>query len=236
MKLIALFFPIVLMPSFLFSQTENGGAIYNEDTITWFGADFSLFRLTNDKKVGKDEELKEYIFAWNIEYKNSISNVKLASWLSVNKVHNDKEFTDDAYKSFLAANWINTEKHKISRAEIEKHLSHYTSGHKGLGLVYILENFYKGAPIGVPSDDMTEVSGYFVWFDIESKSIVHIHNIIGNPPNSINYLPSTYWKQNQVKMPKDKVMTGIWLLGMVDATVKFSIEYKDGLPKVEKEY
>ena len=38
-------------------------AIYGNDTVIWFGADFSLFRLSNPKKMEQDEKLYEYIYA-----------------------------------------------------------------------------------------------------------------------------------------------------------------------------
>jgi hypothetical protein len=208
-------------------------AIYGNDTVIWFGADFSLFRLSNPKKMEQDEKLYEYIYAWNLEYKNTISNVKLASWLKAKKVVNDKDFTDSAYESYLTSNWIIEDKHEITLDEIEEHLKNYTSENSGIGLTFILENFKK-EPSGPGAT--SKVHGYFIWFDIDSKKIIHSSKISGHP-STAHFNPSGGWVIGKdKKMPKNKGMTGYWFQGMVDATIKFSIEYKNGIEKEEVQY
>ncbi|GEM_PF-6738739 len=229
---------LIIISAFLFfstsliAQTEADSPIYGNDTIIWFGADFSLFRLSNPRKADKDEKTWEYIHAWNIEYENMISNVKLASLLKIKKVINDKEFTKNAYETFLDKNWIIDDRYKISGEEMQEHLQNYTSSHSGIGLVYMLENFKKEPP---GPGAMSKVHGYFVWFDISSKEIIKIFETDGHP-STLNYVPSGYWLigDNKKNMPKSKGMTGYWFQGMVDATVEFSIEYKKGLPEEEE--
>jgi len=240
MTKIALLLASLLIGSSAYSQTTNGEVnpkIYGMDTVIWFGADFSLFRLSNARKMGKEEKLQEYIFAWNVEYKNSISNVKLKSWFNAKKVVNDKAFTDDAYVSFIPEQWIVAERHKITRAQIESHVKKVTTENTGLGLIYLIENMYKGAPVGVPSNDPpSTVHGYFVWFDIASRDIIHIYESGGRPSTSPYSVSGQWTIMNKKKMPKNKGMTGYWFQGMVDATVKFSIDYKNGIEKEETQY
>ena len=206
-----------LISFFIYGQDYTvNEKIYGNDTVTWFGSDFSLFRLSNKKKVGEDEKLQSYIYGWNEYYKASVSNVKIASWISAKKVFNDKKFTDESYKNFLAKNWITEEKHTITKEDIQEHLKNYSSKHKGVGLVFIVECFHK--------TDLSMVSGYFVWFDIESKEVLQIFDVNGGA-TTFTYVKVILPKDD--KMPKSKGMIVYWVNGMVDSTIKFANEYKD---------
>lgn len=219
---------LVLITSTIFAKeknnlntTDNTELIYNVDTITWFGADFSLFRLSNKKKVGQEQKLLKYFYAWSEYYKLSISNVKMANWLSIKKVFNDKEFTDEAYKKLLPSKWIIETPHTISSVDIESHLLNYTSKHTGIGLTFMVESFYKGDP--------SMVHGYFVWFDIKSKKILHLFKTNGGPSSlHAGYRGVTVGKDKN--LPKQNGMTGYWLNGMVESTLKFKIDFKEKNP------
>lgn len=202
-------------------------SIYDADTVVWFGADFTFFKLTDPRKVNEDDKLLEYVFAWNEEYKYGLSNVKLASLLEKKKVINDKEFTDAITNDFKVKPWIQSERNTISIEEIQLHLNDIESSNKGLGLIYIIENFYKDLP--------AELNGYFVWFDIETKKAIHFYQSSGYPNN--DYYSASYLSNSASKrMPKSKGMTGYWYRGMIDATVEFTVEYKKGIKRQEKQY
>jgi hypothetical protein len=228
MKKISTFFILLIISSFLFAQDEDNyvqgtspesinESIYNNDTVVWFGSDFSLFRLSNQKKFGQEERVHPFIYAWIEYYKASISNVKIANWISAKKVFNDKTFTDESYKNFLPKQFIVNEKHVISKSDIETHLKEYSSEHKGVGLVFIIECLHKSDP--------SMVQGYFVWFDIESKKILHIFDVEGG---ATTFRLVKLVIIDDDKMPKrGKGMIDYWTQGMINATVHFATDYKN---------
>ncbi len=202
--------------------------IYNADTIVWFGADFSLFKLSNPKKSDKDDELSNYVLAWNEEYKKGLSNVKIAQLLKKKKVINDREHTDEVIKEFDYGNWIVTEKHTITIDDIADELSSYASSNKGIGLVYFIENFYKTDP--------GQLNGYFVWFDIKTKNVIDYYYSKGQPSTVHFSGPElTIYSLNKLT-PKTKGMVGYWYRGMIDSTVEFVLEYVEGIKKEEPKY
>lgn len=221
MKTVLLF---ILISSFNLSLSadNNPNIIYNSDTLTWFGSDFSLFRLTNPKKVGEDDKLKKYITAWNVYYNAAIPNVKMASWLSFKKVFNDTTFTSDVPENRIPLIWISKNKHTISDEIIQNHLLNYTSERTGLGLTFIIESFQKGDP--------SLVHGYFVWFDIKTKKIISIFKTQGTG-RSVHFNSFGIALSRSKNMPIANGMTGYWLNGMIDSTLKFSIDFKDNKPK-----
>lgn len=220
----------------LFSQEEEmefaPKRVYDADTIVWFGADFSFFRLSHEKKVGQDEELLGYIDEWNDEFKFGFSNVKLASLLKKKKVINDRSFTDNVTLNFKDRPWIISEKHIVDESEIEGHLIDIESENKGIGLVYVVVNFEK---ITEP-----EIKGYFVWFDIETRKMLHIYSSSGRPStehvNSYGGTVQISSKTKKNRVPKMQGMTGYWYRGMIDAAVEFADDYKKGIVVEEKQY
>ncbi len=228
MKHIVIVFLFILSSFISFSQIEAeeiNPKIYSTDTITWFGADFSLFKLANRKKNGQEEKLMKYIYAWNTQYRNYFTNVKMARLLSLKKVYKDFEFTNNVSDNYNESNWISSTRHSINYNDIENHISNFDSENDGIGLVYIIECFNKY--------EISKVHGYFVWFKIETKEILYIDKTEGKP--TTGHLNSwgveISWDKN---MPKNKGMTGFWFQGMIDATIKFTFDYKENDPKEDE--
>lgn len=208
-------------------ETHFSEIIYNADTIVWFGADFSLFKLSNPKKMDKDDELSKYVYAWNEEYKKGLSNVKLAQLLKKKKVINDKEYTDEVIQEFDYKNWIVMDQYTFTIEDVADQLPSYYSSHKGIGLVYFIENFYKTDP--------GQLNGYFVWFDIKTKKIIDYYYSKGQP-STVHFSGPEITIYVDKATPKSKGMIGYWYRGMIDATVDFVLKYADGIPKVEPKY
>jgi len=204
------------------NSQNNSDIIYNVDTITWFGSDFSLFRLINKKKVGQEVKLEKYLEAWNTYYAAAISNVKIAKWLSVKKVFNDKTFCDNVCEKGFSHKWIVSQPYTISEKMISNHLLDYNSDHSGLGLTFIIESFYKGDP--------SLVHGYFVWFDIETKDVIYIYKTQGEG-RSVHFNSFGLTIGKSKNMPPTTGMTGYWLNGMIDSTLGFGINFKENAPK-----
>lgn len=219
-----------------FAQSQSGvpdSIIYRKDTIVWFGVDFSFLRLSNEKKIGDEEIVETYLPVWLDEHNKAFPNVKLASMLGKKKVINDKEYTSRAYTTLMPNQWIISKRHTISEDDIAEHIRDFESENHGLGLVYVVENFFKG--LSGPGDPLpSKVYGYFVWFDIDSKKIIYTHVIQGTP--STAYYNGYGVIGNRKGVPKDKGMVGYWVQGLIDATVAFTIDYKKGIPVQETQY
>lgn len=216
----------------LSSLAQNEGelapeVVYEADTIIWFGADFGLFKLSNPKKMGDDEKLKDYVYAWNEEFKFGLSNVKIASLFEKKKVINDRQFTDELAVEFNVRDWVINEKFTLSIEDVERRVLDYPSENSGIGLVYIIENFYKS--------NVSELNGYFVFFDIESRDVLYMYKSSGKP-STVYYTSNGGGLSHSKRMPKNTGMIGFWYRGMIDAVVDFSVNYKSGIIKEEKEY
>lgn len=202
-------------------------SVYNADTIVWFGADFALFKLSNPKKMGDDEKLRDYVYAWNEEFKFGLSNVKIASLFEKKKVVNDRQFTDELAEDFNVINWVVYDKHTLSMDDVERRVLDYPTDNSGVGLVYIIENFYKS--------EVSELNGYFVFFDIESRDVLYVFKSTGKP-STVHYTSNGGSFGNSKRVPKNTGMIGYWYRGMIDAVVDFSVNYKQGIIKEENEY
>ncbi len=145
-------------------------SIYNEADITWFGADFSLFTYTFVRKEGKENELLKHINTWQKGYGKEVPAAKLKGWLKKKYVASDEDFVQNLYKTKLKQNWISSDYHDVSNAEIQEHLKNYNSNGKGIGLVLIPELF---------NEDRNNYTVEFVWFDIATKSIIDTQKITG---------------------------------------------------------
>ncbi|OFZ10261.1 MAG: hypothetical protein A3D92_04860 [Bacteroidetes bacterium RIFCSPHIGHO2_02_FULL_44_7] len=227
---------------------DTSMVIYKTDTIVWFGTDFSFFRLSNEKKVGTEEIVAPYIPYWIEDYKLAIPNVKIASMLKIKKVIVDNDFTSVLFQDYLPERWIVRERHEVDLDEIRQHIAQYKTEKHGLGLVFIVENFFKGIP--GPGDEVpSKVHGHFVWFNIDNREIIYSHTISGTPAtayfndmftagagyNGMGYRGG-FTIGDKKNRPKDKGMEGYWLQGMIDATVAFTIEYKSALPEKKIQY
>lgn len=226
----ALFIFLFISTSCFTQGSNNAGTpeVYAADSIVWFGADFSQFNLCNQKKIGQDDKLYVYIQAWKEQY-DKLANTKLASLLKREKVFNDKAYTDLVYQELKGNQWIynNEPKDALTASDLQDELNDYESEfEEGIGLVFFVNGFNKKIP---------SVTGYFVWFDVASKEIIHIYNAQGKP--STQYYNSwgveVTWDKS---LPVSKGMTGYWYQGMVDATLNFTIDFKTAIPRKENKY
>ncbi len=152
------------------STNYSKSDIYKDNSITWFGLDFSLFNLTFTKKMGREDEMIKYIGIWQKQYEKEIPPSNLARWLRKPAVNSEKDYSESLYRSNLKQNWISFDYHDISYNEIQNHLTKYKTNGNGIGLVLIPEQF---------NEDRDNYTVEFVWFDVSSKAIIHNQKISG---------------------------------------------------------
>jgi hypothetical protein len=153
-----------------YTSKYNKNDIYNESNVTWFGVDFSLFTYTFMRKEGKEAELLKHIDAWQRVYDKEVPDKKLAQWLKKPGLREDKDNVESLYRTMIKPNWINSDNHDVSMGEIQNQLGNYKTGARGIGLVLIPELF---------NEDKNNYVMEFVWFDIDSKTIITSQKIYG---------------------------------------------------------
>ncbi len=144
--------------------------IYKEPNITWFGVDFSLFTFTFSKKMGQENQLLEKINSWQRRYENEITPLKLKAWFNKISFAAEKEYSESLYRTNLKQTWISNDFRGVSSAEIQEHLKNYKSNGRGIGMVLIPESF---------NEDRDNFTIEFVWFDIDTKAIIHSQQLNG---------------------------------------------------------
>ncbi len=143
--------------------------IYRESNITWFGLDFSFFNLTYSEKTGREDEIRAHIGSLQRKYEKEMPSTALGE-LFGKSFSEDKAYSETLYRIYMKQFWISGNVHDVSVGEIQDHLKNYRSNGKGIGLVLLPESH---------SEDETTYNVEFVWFDIESKAVIHTQKISG---------------------------------------------------------
>jgi hypothetical protein len=98
-----------------------------------------------------------------------ITSSKFMHWMAKNSFMNDKEYAESLYKTHINPDWITGIPRTVNESDIQNHLMNYKSGLKGIGLVLLPEEF---------NQDRANYTVEFVWFDIETKAVIHSQKII----------------------------------------------------------
>ena len=165
--------------------------IYTDDFDTyWMGLDFSLFKLTDVKLLGRDDEMLKYIAAWQKTFIIEIPIHTLQRWFW-KRNFKDYRLTGEAlYNEHLSSVWISSESNTINEENIAVHLKNYPLKTSGIGFVFMVENLNKINKV---------MSGHFVWFNMTSREIIHSERVSGRPsPGGM----STYWGKSFIPATK----------------------------------
>ena len=160
--------------------------LYGEVKVCWLGADFSLFKLTDPKLIGRDEELYKYIAAWQKIYNEEVPVGYLQRWFLKRNIKDYRHAGQGLYQQYLTPVWITETENKLDSTTIQNHVFKYQVSEEAVGLVFIVENMDKS---------IKKMRGYFVWFDMETKKIIVSARVEGKPsPGGL----STYWGRSLV--------------------------------------
>ena len=165
--------------------------IYTDDFDTyWMGLDFSLFKLTDVKLLGRDDEMLKYIPAWQKVFATDIPVHTLQRWFWKRNIKDYRLTGQAMYNEHMTSPWITTEPNSINEESITEHLKNYPLKHSGIGLVFIVENLNKTNRV---------MSGYFVWFNMTSKEIILAERVSGRPAHGGM---SSYWGKSFIPATK----------------------------------
>ena len=189
----------VVAPATTTAATENlvevinysESDIYIDDFDTyWMGLDFSLFKLTDAKLLGRDTEMMKYIPAWQKIFVTEIPIHTLKRWFWKRNIKDYRLTGEAMYNEHLGSVWISSEPNNITKDEIAKHLNNYPLKHSGVGLVFMVENLNKTNKV---------MSGYFVWFNMTNKEIILSERVSGRPSHGGM---SSYWGKSFIPATK----------------------------------
>ena len=130
--------------------------------LTFYGYDFSDWRLAETKRI--DEDVRTYIYSWIDMMKDRMTSEKLANWYVKDKVVLNFVPTVELAKKIVPETLVTVKKHYIRYDSLQSFINTYDLKEaEGIGLVMIVECFDKNT---------NRTSGYFTFFDIATKKIL----------------------------------------------------------------
>lgn len=150
--------------------------VKNCETFTYFGIDFSMFRLNHTRKAGTEYKIIEYFPAWisefDAEWVKDPYNSKMRKSFKKKKVLEQKQKVQSLYKKLEGEEWVTFSGDNITMDDIQKQIQTYelNPGTTGVGFVIIVELFDK------PSE---KAYVDLVFFDIESRNILWYYKTYG---------------------------------------------------------
>lgn len=169
----------------LFSQlcfASNSGIILDtrktralvSDEYTYYGLDFSKFRLINGEKMGQGELIKNtFCPAWIGAYDAKLPENTLRRHLNVTILNDERyPFQTEQFLKNNSSTIVNLSSPAMSMDTLEMIVKDYQLSRKsGIGLSIIISDFNKYNEL---------VTGYVTFFDIESREILYVSISEGN--------------------------------------------------------
>ena len=165
--------------------------------VTFMGLDYSLFTVVSTKNINKEELISKNIPFWQRTFVNA-TNDYMSKWLGRKTINYDKMEVEGLYKKNLSRSWVVPNFTPLTTQQLQNHIQTYPSKNNGLGLVFIQGSYDE-------VNDNTVM--YVVWYDTNSKVIVH--------------------SQEVVRHSRPSGFEGRWKTGVFDAFEMYSKIYKD---------
>ncbi|MCB2196467.1 MAG: hypothetical protein KQH79_11455 [Bacteroidetes bacterium] len=153
--------------------SPNIDKVFDSNNVIYYGVDMSMVKLTNPMKIGQDDFIRHYLYAWVSTFEKELPPEKyISKWLK------KEGFTfepDDVQKrtELVDKKWIIRESYSFSIEQLKEIIQSYElQQDNGLGFVINAENFNKS------HEYMTL---YYTFFDIKSRKILWTTKIKGVP-------------------------------------------------------
>jgi hypothetical protein len=166
-------------------------AIQQADTVFWYGVDFSMARLTDGSKMSEGELMKnKYVPGWIAELNRRYSEEYFSKKIRPKKLSIDLDVVQNKYLEIDAGSFVIFSDYSFSLDSVERKIETYNLRQSsGLGLVLVIENMNK------PNHYVT---GYFAFFDIETRTIVHALKTKGLPGSKYGF--HHWWKEGFIEL------------------------------------
>ena len=181
------------------AQKMNGGLEYKIDLnklisssqIVWYGIDFSKTKLTDESKLSEGQLLKEkYIPGWIALLNDRFSDEWLRGKFKKEVFISDLRSVQRMVKNMNVNEIVTFEKYSFHMDSVASFVRSYTLPQSsGIGFVLIMENLNKPARY---------VTGYFTFFDIESRKILYAKEMKGFPASYHGF--SQWWNEGMIDL------------------------------------
>lgn len=148
--------------------------VLSSDNLTYYGMDFSLFKINNPRKVGEEDIIIEYIPDWIYEFEKewvkSPYDSKMQR-LMKKKMSEHKVEIQNSYTLLKDKEWVTFTSNVLKPETLESKIKSYNKhSDKGIGFVIIIETFSK------PNK---RVIANYTFFDVSTSEILWSLKIFG---------------------------------------------------------
>lgn len=189
----------------VYEYAPNKSEAFTEDTLIYYGVDFSRAVLTNPEKVNQEEALEKYFPAWIGKFEEVTSpRDEMSDWLAPKRFFKyEPGFQYEQINN--QRSWITYENYQLPRDTLSRLISGYSLDRKkGTGFVIHVENMNKREEY---------LSAYFTFFDISTREIL--------------------WTTKAKGEPGGFGMTNFWVNGLLNATENYKGVYEDKIDQID---
>lgn len=153
--------------------------IYTIPVVYWYGVDFSLLQYINPRLQDHDASSLSFISTWSAQVKKDLNMGRFQAWLRKSHLNDESNLVSEYYRAVLEeGDWIGSNEQVLSIEKMQEQIELYPPSGSGLGLAYMPENI---------NQQSGRMSGYFVWFDRETKAIVDTQRVEGRGSSEENW-------------------------------------------------
>ena len=148
--------------------------VFNASTVTYYGVDMSMVKLTNSLKIGQDDLIRHYLYAWITTFEKELPPEKyISKWLRKKDGFTFEPEEVQRRTELVDEEWILRESYSFDLEKLTKIIASYDlEQNSGLGFVINAENFNK---------QHEYMSLYYTFFDIGTRKILWATKIKGEP-------------------------------------------------------
>jgi len=156
---------MICLAGMIMAQESYDNRVFEEKEMTFYGYDYSHFKLADAKKFGKSKEDKDNMISiWTDWLNKYISQELLQKRMYKTKVTMNGAVTEALNKNVKLADNLVEERYFLEKENIPTWIKNYNLPEtEGMGFVAIMECYYRGKD---------KASMHFVFFDIATRDIL----------------------------------------------------------------
>jgi len=154
--------------------SPNIDKVFDSNNVIYYGVDMSMVKLTNPMKVGQDDYIRHYLYAWIQTFEKELSPYQyIRRWLKKKDGFTFEPEDVQKRAELVDEEWVIRESYSFSIEQLKEIIQSYElKQDNGLGFVINAENFNKSREY---------MTLYYTFFDINSREILWATKIKGVP-------------------------------------------------------
>ncbi len=154
--------------NFILEEYDAGrNRVITAENLTYYGMDFSLFKINETRKIGTEDKIIDYIPAWISEFEQEWIkdpyNSKMQKSMK-KKISEHKVEVQNSYKLLKEKEWVTFSNNNLKLDSLEAKINNYHKhSDSGIGFVIIMELFDK------PNE---KVIANYTFFDVSTGKIL----------------------------------------------------------------